>query len=380
MSSKSVKVYKNFPLNYKIRKPRYWYVDKTITPNGTTIIEENLEAYEGMQKEVYNNNTTLKIERTKLWDNTYIDAGEYVLAPEKRIINGEEVDAEYLVSSEGVVKKLKGCGKVIAFPYEDTVYEMYRNVADGKISLSGKTIPMIDTPDKSWFGDLTVGLNFNPKYYTKNYEEIRNCIYSTDSSYNILATPSPYGYLSINEDKRFVFTDIPNVSYFPYTYRFTTKVKTATVDSSSRVIGRFGFPDWFGIAGRKFTLMGKNTLDFTPASNTTYWLRIEESCDGNGNYIHTLRSIVDNGYTINTLPDNSSWTNKVVTDTEKWLSNSSEIKQFGENSANTDYSWNGTIDLSNTWFDKDLDGRGFVTFWTPLEGTKADGGSDVTTW
>jgi hypothetical protein len=367
MSSKSVKVYKNFPLNYKIRKPRYWYIDKTITPNGSTIIEENLEAYEGMQKEVYNNNATLKIERTKLWNNTYIDAGEYVLAPEKRIIDGEEVDAEYLVSSEGVVKKLKGCGKVIAFPYRDTVYEMYRNVADGKISLSGKTIPIIDTPDKTWFGDLTVGLNFNPKYYTKNYEEMRNCIYSTDDSYNILTTLSPYGYLLTNTDKKYVFTDIPNISYYPYTYRFTIKVKTGTVDSSSRVLGRFGFPDWFGIVGQKFGISGKITLDFTASSNTTYWLRIEEYCDGNGNYTHTLRSIVDNGYTINTLPDNSSWTSKAVTNNEKWLSSSSEIKQFGEKSTNTDYSWNGTIDLTNTWFDKDLDGRGFVKFWTPLE-------------
>ena len=165
MSSKSVKVYKNFPLNYKIRKPRYWYVDKTITPNDTTIIEENLEAYEGMQKEVNNNNAVLKIERTKLWNGTYIDAGEYVLADKKKTVNGEEVDAEYLVVDEDKVKKLKGCGSVIAFPYENTVYEMYRNVADGSISFGGKTIPTIDTKDRDWFGDLTLGLNFNPKYY-----------------------------------------------------------------------------------------------------------------------------------------------------------------------------------------------------------------------
>ncbi len=526
MSSKSVKVYKNFPLNYKIRKPRYWYVDKTVNAGSEDkIINVNLRPFNGLDI-IADKDRFLIIPKMKLWDGTYTKSGKYVYANGdkeylafieglsytivgsltisdgvfsgfsknnylqlkssvsagfqsfevsvkfkldashtnlsylfckqnashgfyitanrnlgykydgnsvigktlidykkwywakvvykdgayygyltdtyssnlddwsleftstnniwtddvlligREILSGSEyfhgaidldetyikVDNQYVITDKRL-RKVKGLSDVVKKANVKFGYSLFRD-ENGETVVTPYTD--IDTPDKTWFGDFGVLEFFNPSYYTKNYTEEVNCVYSWDGNYNILAQLSPKGYLLINEDKEYIFSDIPEVAYFPYTYRFTSKVTTGTVDSTSRVIGRFGFPEWVGLISKKFAIYNKIQTDTIISSNTTYWLRIIEYCDGNGNYTHKLLFLVDNGYTKDTLPNDDSWTTHTVTNKEQWLSKSSVIERLGEKSS-TDYSWNGTIDLTNTWFDKSIDDNNYEILWRPLE-------------
>ena len=381
MSSKTVKVYKNFPLNYKIRKPRYWYVDKTVTVSGATTIQENLEAYAGMQKEVSNDDSVLKIERTRLWNGTYIDAGEYVLADKKKTVNGEEVDAEYLVVNDNQVKKLKGCGKVFSLNNNSVVYEMYRNTTDGSLSLDLKTLPTIDTRDRDWFGDLTVGLNFYPTYYEEKCKPsgtgtVKQVTYSTDSSKNIWMDVKKCAGVALPENERSIYQSaVPAIAYYPFRVRLISKVKTGTDLSGSRVLGRFGFGstraegEWVGLLQGKLNLYSLMLHSNKLAANTTYWFKLVETSGETSNYTHELSYIVDNGYTPNTLPDDSAWTTVTNTDNNRYVNPDSMCRGFGEESS-TDYNWDGLIDVTNTWIDtgvKSGDVWTYTTLWTPLK-------------
>lgn len=356
MTSKTFSVYKDIPITYQIKKPRYWYKKEKVTPstNGE-VVNTTIEPFEGV-------NVTLddfgivKINKTRLWNGYTMKTSEYVFAP---------TDKTYIaVSKDWTTMKnfLPGCGKVTD---TDTSVLLYRNKDSGDLIIGNKEDD-VDEKENDWFGSATVPTDFNPTYLKKNYSGDEKSTYILDAPNKYVNTVlASNTYLKFNKDELNIFTDIPSDGTIPYTYRFTAKLSTySSIESKSRVLGRFGFPEWIGLLSQKFAMYNYISLDFVPSANTTYWLRIEESYDGNGNYTHTIRSIVSQGYTHATLPANSSWTSKSITNTTPWLTKDSKLQHIGEPNG---YEWNSYINLSEMRFEKSINGSEFETFWQPLE-------------
>lgn len=187
-----------------------------------------------------------------------------------------------------------------------------------------------------------------PVYKKKFSDSSSECTYSFSEN-NILISYKSNGYSLLNENIYYDF--IPETSFFDYDVRFTAKVTTGT-SSTHRIIGRVGV--WFTWSSGKLQAIDKSLVcDATLTNNTTYWVRVGESYDvATGQYIHRVCYIKDNGYTRETLPDESKWIVKTSADTTPWFKSTTRIKGLGDVDAqNKSFSWDGTIDLTNCWVD-----------------------------
>lgn len=376
MSSKSVKVYKNFPLNYKIRKPRYWYVDKTITPSSSIVIEENLEAFEGIEIPA-DENKLLNIPIIDLWNGTKTSYGRYIYARKDEEYFAV-IDDETTSSGKNVVMA-KGLAE-ISNPFGfNTKYTMYRDENGETFLQFGENVDIngniIDPDGKTFFGYLDIPPYFDPQsnYFKKRYSEGNdNYKYTVDNDNNILINLSPRGTLSF-EDEKFYYTFIPETPYFEYAFRYTTKITSGSNVTSSKVYGVIGAPSWIGFCSSSGQFGVYNGLKTSAglSTNTTYWIRISEVYSvSSGQYTHKIAYIKDNGYTKNTLPDESQWTVVSSSDSTRWFDATKYVKFFGDSNPAGEFSWNGTIDLNNTWIDSGaLSGNGvwrYTEQWSPL--------------
>jgi hypothetical protein len=179
------------------------------------------------------------------------------------------------------------------------------------------------------------------------------------------------------EDERNIYKSVvPGTAFYPFRVRFISKVKTGTDLSSGRVLGRFGFGsggsgtgEWIGLHSGNLNLQSYMQHSTKLATNTTYWIKLVETSGETSNYTHELSYIKDNGYTQDTLPDDSAWTTVALTDSNRYINPNSMCGGFGENSA-ADYNWNGTIDVTNTWIDTGVKSGSswvYTKLWTPLK-------------
>lgn len=375
MSSKTVKVYKNFPLNYKIRKPRYWYVDKTITPSSSIVIEENLEAFEGIEIPA-DENKLLNIPIIDLWNGTKTSYGRYIYARKD-----EEyftiVDDETTSSGKNVVMA-KGLSE-ISNPFGfNTKYTMYRDENGETFLQFGENVDIngniIDPDGKTFFGYLDIPPYFDPQsnYFKKRYSESNdNYKYTVDNNNNILINLSPRGAISF-EDEKFYYTFIPETAFYDYSFRYTTKITSGSNITSYKVYGVIGAPSWIGFctSSGQFGVLDGLRTSAGLSTNTTYWIRISEVYSvSTGQYTHKIAYIMDNGYTKSTLPDESQWTVVSATDTTRWFDATKYVKFFGDSNPYGEHSWNGTIDLNNTWIDSGAYSNGvwrYTERWSPL--------------
>ena len=221
----------------------------------------------------------------------------------------------------------------------------------------------------TWANKVTIPQHEVIPIYKKKFSETNTNYKYTYQDENILVSLNPSGELVLSEPV--VFNFIPPTSFFDYDVRFTAKV-TPVDASKQRVICYVPFTgNWFGTNSGKLCLYNKLTADAALTANTTYWVRMAETYSvSTGQYIHRIAYIVDNGYTRKTLPDESEWVVKTISDATPWFGSESTISNFG-NTASA--SWYGTMDLTNIWVDygntTDIGdgGRLYQTKWEMLE-------------
>lgn len=82
MTTKSFKTYVNTPLTYKIQKPRYWYIEKDITPTDDITLNETLAPYNKCE---YNTNASIvSLPKQKIWNNKVYDNRDVCLLNDKQ--------------------------------------------------------------------------------------------------------------------------------------------------------------------------------------------------------------------------------------------------------------------------------------------------------
>ena len=206
-----------------------------------------------------------------------------------------------------------------------------------------------DKDGYTWAGEVVIPpYPYEPVYKKRIVDSSTDCTYFVRGS-NVLVSYNSNGYSLLKEDTYYNF--IPETSFFDYDVRFTAKVTTGT-SGTHRIIGRVGV--WLTCSAGKFQAIDKSLVsDSALANNTVYWVRAGETYDvSTKQYTHRICYIKDNGYTKTTLPDESKWTVKTKTDTTAWFSSTTKIIGFGDvDKQNKGYSWDGTIDLRNTWID-----------------------------
>jgi hypothetical protein len=218
-------------------------------------------------------------------------------------------------------------------------------VKDGEILLSESGD---DKVGYTWANKVTIPEHEVIPIYKKKFTELNTKYKYTYQDENILVSLNPSGELVLSEP--LVFNFIPQTSFFDYDVRFTAKI--TPVDATSlRVICKVPSTSWwFGTDSGKLCMYKSLTANTALTANTTYWVRMAETYSvSTGQYIHRLAYIVDNGYTKETLPDESEWVVKTLTNTTPWFGSESMISNFGWSSDN--YSWYGTMDLNNIWVD-----------------------------
>ena len=274
-----------------------------------------------------------------------------------------------------VAKFAKGLAQVKALSGNETIYSLFRDE-------KGKTLVEIsddpnddgtnDTADKTWFGMLRVGELFSPKYYIKKWTESDGAVvtYSCDNNRDILVSLGANSRLFL--ESLFYYTMISDNAFFDYDVRITIKAKTGS--SGVSILGRFGHPQWLGIvnSSKHFGVNGDVVITTGVANNTEYWFRVGETYNfKSGQYIHRVCYIKDNGYTKDTLPDESQWTKQTGTSTTRWFGADTCIGSLGNNRDNN--SWSGTINLSNVYAEfgvEDIDqGMRYDEIWSFLEST-----------
>lgn len=286
-----------------------------------------------------------------------IDLNESYLKVGSRYVWGK--DAESVIS-------VKGClDEGLHESSNGATYNAF--VKEDKILLTNKE----DVEGMFWANKVTIPQHeVIPIYKKKFSNSSSDCTYSFSEN-NILISYKSNGYSLLNENTYYDF--IPETSFFDYDVRFTAKVTTGT-SGTHRIIGRVGV--WFTWSSGKLQAIDKSLVcDGTLANNTTYWVRVGESYDvSTGQYIHRVCYIKDNGYTRETLPDESSWTVKSSADTTPWFKSTTRIKGLGDVDAqNKSFSWDGTIDLNNCWIDVGSttnigdNTRMYITKWKMLE-------------
>lgn len=199
-----------------------------------------------------------------------------------------------------------------------------------------------------WANKVTIPQHEVIPVYKKKFSETNTNYKYTYQDENILVSLNPSGELVLSEP--LVFNFIPPTTFFDYDVRFTAKV--TPVDATSlRVICKVPSTSWwFGTDGGKLCMYKSLTADAALTANTTYWVRMAETYSvSTGQYIHRIAYIIDNGYTKETLPDESEWVVKTLTNTTPWFGSESTITNFGW--IGDSYSWFGTMDLTNIWVD-----------------------------
>ncbi|MBP3687206.1 MAG: hypothetical protein J6J35_02440 [Alphaproteobacteria bacterium] len=89
MSMKSVKAYANFPVQLKIEKDRYWYINELVSVKQNTSIVKNLQLFEGFEYQLSPNRLdevrmcppAIEFQEGELWNFSSFMGGHGVLAP-----------------------------------------------------------------------------------------------------------------------------------------------------------------------------------------------------------------------------------------------------------------------------------------------------------
>lgn len=198
----------------------------------------------------------------------------------------------------------------------------------------------------TWANKVTIPQHEVIPVYKKKFSETNTNYTYTYQDENILVSLNPSGGLILREP--LVFSFIPQTSFFDYDVRFTAKVTPVDATSYRVICVKDGV--WFGTSNGKVVVDKVLTADTALTANTTYWVRMAETYSvSTGKYILRVAYIVDNGYTKETLPDESEWVVKSVIRDVPFFSNESTIATFGWTS--NSYSWYGTMDLTNIWVD-----------------------------
>lgn len=220
----------------------------------------------------------------------------------------------------------------------------------------------------TWANKVTIPQHELVPIYKKKFTETNtDCKYIYQDG-NVLVGISSGGTLVPNED--FYYNYIPAQPFFDYDTRFTTKITTASSVSGKQVIGHVCGSASFTLSSGKLCMYNQLTANTALTVNTTYWVRVAEIYSvSTGQYTHRIAYIIDNGYTKETLPDESEWVVKTLTNTTPWFSENIKITCLGSGSD----TFKGMIDLTNTWVDYGNTtnigdgGRLYQTKWEMLE-------------
>ncbi|MBQ8750170.1 MAG: hypothetical protein IJZ30_00855 [Alphaproteobacteria bacterium] len=330
MTQISKKAYKGLPVSIKVRKPHYYYQDFLEVFNDNTEKYIELREFEGLD---YNfNRSQVIFDEKVLWNGYTSNSMSRVLAP-----SGET----YLTSVDDSVISARGCLDNITDVANER--ELTAFVKDDEILLSESGD---DREGYTWANKVTIPQHEVVPVYKKKFSETNTNYKYTYQDENILVSLNPSGELVLSEP--LVFSFIPQTSFFDYDVRFTAKVTPVDATSNRVICVKDGV--WFGTYNGKVVVDNVLVADVALTANNTYWVRMAETYSvSTGKYILRVAYIVDNGYTKETLPDESEWVVKSIIRDVPFFSNESTIATFGWTS--NSYSWYGTMDLTNIWVD-----------------------------
>lgn len=282
-----------------------------------------------------------------------IDLNESYIKIDDKVVWGK--DAIYVV--EGT-----GCFDNITDVQDERTLTAF--VKDSEILLSTDE----EKEGYTWANNVTIPEHELVPIYKKKFTESNaDCKYIYQDG-NVLVSINTGGILVPNED--FYYNFIPQTSFFDYDVRFTTKITTASSVSGKQVIGHVGGTASFTLSSGKLCMYNQLTANTALTVNTTYWVRVAEIYSvSTGQYTHRIAYIIDNGYTKETLPDESEWVVKTLTNTTPWFSETTKIYCLGSESD----TFKGIIDLNNVWVDYGNTtnigdgGRLYQTKWKILE-------------
>ena len=245
----------------------------------------------------------------------------------------------------------KGIGNVTSFQHSGLLYSLYK---DDETSKNTTEVGNDDIVGKTWFGNITIPMNFSFKSFKKRWEVQSGSTsvpeYYTDGKENL--------WVKLGNNARLIpyqpryYTEVPITSFFDYDVRITLEVVTPSSFSCNKILARVGTPSsWFGCYSNSGKLSVSSRIESASglSTNTHYWVRLgDKYSSSTGKWTHRVSYIKDNGYTRETLPDESQWTTKTLTDTTSWFNSMSSFGTIGDVRSDKNC-WDGAINLSNCY-------------------------------
>ena len=240
------------------------------------------------------------------------------------------------------------------------MHSLYKDDETGENELS---IFYHDIPGKTWFGEVLVTAWFRFDSFRKRWKVLEGSTsvpeYYTDGKENL--------WVKLGNNARLIpyqpryYTEVPTTSFFDYDVRITLEVITPSSFNCNKILARVGTPSsWFGCYASSGKLSVSSRIESSSglSTNTHYWVRLGDKYDSStGKWTHRVSYIKDNGYTRETLPDESQWTTKTLTDTTSWFNSMSSFGTLGDVRSDKNC-WDGAINLSNCYVEFGAGGVG----------------------
>lgn len=277
----------------------------------------------------------------------------------------EEAESEYYVPVENEdstysLETCKGIGNVTSFQHSGLLYSLYK---DDETNKNITEVGNDDINGKTWFGNIIIPMNFKFTSFKRRWsiQDGSTSVpeYYTDGKENL--------WVKLGNNARLIpyqpryYTEVPTTSFFDYDIRITLEVITPSSFNCNKILARVGTPSsWFGCYSSSGKLSVSSRIESSSglSTNTHYWVRLgDKYSSSTGKWTHRVCYIKDNGYTRETLPDESKWTTKTLTETTSWFNSMSSFGTLGDVRSDKNC-WDGAINLSNCYVEFGAGGVG----------------------
>lgn len=338
MNSVTKNVYKGVPFYVKVVNDRYYDIFATKVINESATEQIALTPYAGLT--ISYNNGAIVIGTGNL--------PNYEEYPGTRRCWGDPLK-RYVINSDSNGEILQG----ILFDGDDGTAATWNafysyQTKDIKFSKQAKLSGF------AWVGSLVLGAHDVNSWANANFSEKGSVSYE----YPLVSGFSENSYLESS-------TSLPNGQYFASTLRFISRVTTGDSVSSPKNIywDSTNHNHGYGVYNSKWRIYnGSNNTGGTALANTTYWVMLIQSTQGNTKLYYMLD---DGTYERDTLPDVDDW-ELTVTVNGMLFDNTGQKVIIGNASVTKSEYWNGKIDLTSLKIDTVTSGANGTVTWSNL--------------